>query len=154
VSADSIDLDSSKAYTTLGGRTVFGGGGIMPDVFVPADTAESSEYMSELFYTGTLNQFTFNVADRDRTALEGYGDAAAYTARYRVSDALLNELSAFAEKQGIAPDRSALLRSRRPLAARVKAGIARNVWGAQGYYAILLDTDPIFQKAKAELARR
>ncbi len=154
VSADSIELDSTKAYTTLGGRTVFGGGGIMPDVFVPADTAESSEYMSELFYTGTLNQFTFNVADRDRTALEGYGDAAAYTARYRVSDALLNELSAYAEKQGIAPDRSALQRSRRPLSARVKAGIARNVWGAQGYYAILLDTDTIFQRAKAELVGR
>lgn len=154
VSADSIELDSTKVYTTVGGRTVFGGGGIMPDVFVPADTTEGSEYMSELFYTGTLNQFTFNVADRERARLEAYGDAAGYNAHYPVNDALLNELSAYAEKQGIEPDRSALLRSRRPLIARVKAGIARNVWGAQGYYAILLDTDSIFQKARSELIKR
>ncbi len=151
LSADSIQQDSAKAYTTVGGRTVFGGGGIMPDVFVPADTADGSEYLSQLFYTGTLNQFTFDVADRDRSRLEGYGGADGYIARYQVSDVMLAELAGYAEKQGIKQDPSALSRSRKPIANRVKAGIARNMWGVQGYYSILLETDSIFLKAQREL---
>ena len=154
LSADSIQLDSAKAYTTVGGRAVFGGGGIMPDVFVPADTADGSEYLSQLFYTGTLNQFTFDVADRDRSQLENYRDADEYISRYVVSSALLDELATYAEKQGIKPDPSALSRSRKPIASRVKAGIARNLWGAQGYYSILLETDSIFLKAQRELEKR
>src|SRR5690606_634754 len=69
LSADSIRLDSAQVFTTLGGRTVYGGGGVMPDVFVPADTAEGSNYLTDLFFSGTLNQFAFDVADRDRAKL-------------------------------------------------------------------------------------
>lgn len=153
LSADSIRLDSSKTYRTVGGRIVYGGGGIMPDVFVPADTAETSSYLSELFYTGALNAFTFEVADRERQRLEAYGSAGAFNERYTVGDRLLQELVAFAEKEGVARDPRSFERSRRLIGDRVKAGIGRNIWGAEGYYPVMLRSDSIFLKARAALPR-
>lgn len=151
LSADSIRLDSSQTFTTLKGRTVFGGGGVMPDIFVPADTSEGSTYLSELFYTGALNQFALDIADRDRAKLLGYGSHKAFSDRYMITDALLRELGRYAEKQGIDPNPKDLERSRRQIATRLKAGIARNVWGNAGFYEIMLDTDSIFERARQQL---
>jgi carboxyl-terminal processing protease len=85
LNADSIRLDSSEVFTTVGGRKVYGNGGIMPDVFVAADTTETSGYLSELFFSGVLNQFAFDVADRDRKRLEAYGGPAAFDVGYTVA---------------------------------------------------------------------
>ncbi len=148
LSADSIALDTSRVFTTMGGRKVYGGGGIMPDVFVPADTAETSDYLSELFFTGTLNQFAFDVADRDRPRLERYGSAERFMSDYGVSEQLLRELEAFAGEQGIGKDPASFNRSRRQIVTRLKAGMARNIWGAPGYYGILLKADSIFLRAR------
>lgn len=152
LSADSIELDSTQVFTTLKGRKVFGGGGIMPDVFVPTDTAEGSNYLTELFFSGALNQFAFDVADRDRSRLLAHGSPEAFGKRYQISDAQLDELGRFARTQGIATPVLELQRSRRPIADRLKAGIARNIWGNAGYYWIMLDDDRIYERAKAELA--
>jgi carboxyl-terminal processing protease len=153
VSADSIQVDSTQIFTTLNGRTVYGGGGVMPDVFVPADTSEGSNYLSELFYTGALNEFALDIADRDRSKLLGFGTHKAFNERFVVSDALLRELGAFAEKQGIDPKAEDLARSRTQIATRLKAGIARNVWGNAGFYEIMLDTDSIYKRASKELVQ-
>jgi carboxyl-terminal processing protease len=153
LSADSIRMDSSQTFTTLNGRTVFGGGGVMPDIFVPADTSEGSTYLSELFYTGALNQFALDIADRDRNKLLGFGTHKAFNERFVVNDALLRELGAFAEKQGITPKAEDLARSRAQIATRLKAGIARNVWGNAGFYEIMLDTDSIYKRASKELVQ-
>ncbi|MCB9193285.1 MAG: S41 family peptidase, partial [Flavobacteriales bacterium] len=66
VNKDSIVLDTSHVYHTLKGRKVYGGGGIMPDLFVPADTSESSSYLTALFFSGVLNDLAFDVADERR----------------------------------------------------------------------------------------
>ena len=71
LSADSVRVDSALRYTTLGGRTVFGGGGIMPDLFVPADTAERSAYLTELLFTGAINQFAFVGFARSQRLIAG-----------------------------------------------------------------------------------
>lgn len=151
VTADSIHLDSSQIYTTLNGRTVYGGGGVMPDIFVSADTSEGSNYLSELFYTGALNQFALDVADRDRKQLLGFGSPRGFRDRYVISSALLNELGSFAQKQGIEPNPSDLDRSRQQIAIRLKAGIARNLWGNASFYEIMLDSDKVFEQAKEKL---
>jgi carboxyl-terminal processing protease len=153
LSADSIRQDSSQTFTTLKGRTVYGGGGVMPDIFVPADTSEGSNYLSELFYTGALNQFALDIADRDRIKLLDFGTYKAFNERFVVSEALLRELGAFAQKQGIEPNAEDLARSRSQIATRLKAGIARNVWGNAGFYEIMLDTDSIFKRASQELVQ-
>ena len=149
VSADSVQQDTSEVYTTLKGRKVYGGGGIMPDIFVPADTTEGNAYLSALFFTGVLNQFAFDVADRERAELEAYGSSAAFDAGFRVDEAMLRELERFAAGQGVREDPSPQALER--VGERLKAGIARNIWGSSGFYEVLLDEDTIFQRARAEI---
>jgi len=151
LSADSVRLDSSQMFTTVGGRKVFGGGGVMPDLFVPADTRGSSDFPPPLVFSGLLNRFAFDVADRDRNMLERYGSPEAFQAKYRVTDALIDELVRLGVKEGVPEDPAGVARSRKVLAARIKSGIARNIWGNAGYYRILLDDDRIFQRAVERL---
>lgn len=151
LSADSIHLDSTQLFTTVGGRKVFGGGGVMPDLFVPADTTGTSDYLSRLFFTGVLNRFAFDMADRDRTALERYGSPETFQEKYRVTDTMMDELVQLAAKEGIPEDPAGLSRSKTLLSSRLKSGIARNIWGNAGYYRILLDDDTIFKRAAEQL---
>ncbi|MBP8822665.1 MAG: S41 family peptidase [Flavobacteriales bacterium] len=151
VSIDSIRLDSSEAYTTKEGRTVYGGGGIMPDLFVPADTSEHSAYFSELFFSGALNQFAFDVADRHRAKWAAYGGPERFQAGYWVAPAMLEELADAAAKLGVAKDPKGLERSSAAIALRIKAGIARNIWGDNGYYRVLLGADSIYGQARTAL---
>jgi len=148
---DSIRVDSSEVFTTLKGRKVYGNGGITPDVFVPADTAESSGYLSELFFSGALNQYAFDLADRDRRRLEALGGATAFRDRYTVGPDQLAGLDRFAQGQGIRPDPAGQARSRKAIALRLKAGIARNIWGMEAFYGIMLDADSAFIQARRAL---
>jgi carboxyl-terminal processing protease len=151
LSVDSIRIDSSQVFSTLKGRKVFGGGGIMPDIFVPTDTAEGSNYLTELFFSGALNSFAFEVADRERDRLSALGSEQAFTQNYQVSNSLLQELERHATEQGIAIDPKDAARSERQIRLRLKAGIARNIWGNAGFYRIMLDTDSIYLKALDQL---
>ena len=152
VSIDSIRLDTTQRFTTLKGRTVYGGGGIMPDIFVGADTTEASEYLSEIFFSGTLNQFAFDVADRERSRLmNGYGTSSEFARRWSVSNELMNDLQAFAEKAGIRDRPEQRERSHDQLSQRLKANIARNIWGNTGYYEIMLSSDDIYGRAREAL---
>lgn len=152
LNVDSIRTDTTKAYTTLKGRTVYGGGGIMPDLFVPTDTVETSTYLTDLFFSGTLTQFAFDVADRDRQKLLArYSSGEDFAKRFDVDNSLLAELDRYAQKAGISPRPAEAARSRMLIAMRIKAGIARNVWGDGGYYRILLGKDPAYQRARREL---
>lgn len=148
---DSIHLDSAEAYLTKKGRTVYGGGGIMPDVFVPSDTADLSSYLTELFFTGTLNRYAFNIADRDRGRLEQYGGPERFAAEYTITEPLLQGLVAEAASSGVADDPEGLRRSSSFISLRLKAGIARNIWGDAGYYRVLLGNDRMFERARASL---
>jgi carboxyl-terminal processing protease len=153
LSVDSIPKDSSQVFKTLKGRTVYGGGGVVPDIFVPADTLETSAYLTDLFFSGALNQFAFNVADRERQSLQArYSSSEDFARRYQVSTELLTELERFAKKEGIEHRPADAARSREQIAMRIKAGIARNVWGDDGYYRILLQKDRMYLRARDELA--
>lgn len=153
LSADSIRVDSALKYTTLKGRTVYGGGGIMPDLFVPADTAERSPYLTGVFFSGAINQFAFDLADRQRERLKGFGSPEGFAKAYSVSQEVLNEFAREAGKLGVAPDPVGLSRSGRLIAERLKAGIARNIWGDDGYYRLTLANDTIYKAARAALYR-
>ncbi|TXI80248.1 MAG: S41 family peptidase [Flavobacteriales bacterium] len=149
---DSIPIDSTQLFKTLKGRTVYGGGGVMPDLFIPTDTLETSAYLTDLFFSGTLIQFAFNVADRERARLLAqYRSSEDFARRYTVGSALLAELERFATKEGIEHRPADAQRSREQIAMRIKAGIARNVWGDDGYYRIMLQKDRTYQQARKEL---
>lgn len=151
LSADKMNVDSSQVYHTLAGREVFGGGGVMPDIFVPTDTSEGSHYLSELFFSGTLNQFAFDVADRQRTTFLGYGSPRAFKERFQVGEEMMRELGKYAGTQGIQERPVDVQRSRGQISNRLKAGIARNLWGNAGYYEIMLGSDTIYERARKEL---
>src|ERR1019366_514187 len=96
--ADSVKFVDSLKFKTPAGKIVYGGGGIMPDVFVPLDTLGRTVYLSEVIYTGVLNQFAFDYADRHRQQLKNYGNFEQFNKAFSVDGALLEEFIAFAEK--------------------------------------------------------
>ena len=149
--ADSIHVDSSLKYTTLKGRTVYGGGGIMPDLFVPADTAERSAYLTELLFSGVINEFAFDLADKERKRLEAYGSPERFAAGYTISPELLERFQTRAEEAGVKRDAAGLARSGRLIRERLKATIARNIWKDAGYYRIMMPNDAIYQSARAAI---
>ncbi|HRH39051.1 MAG TPA: hypothetical protein PK760_11930, partial [Flavobacteriales bacterium] len=152
LNADSVHIDSSKVYRTLSGRKVYGGGGIMPDLFVPTDTAQGSAYLSELFFSGTLNEFAFDVVDRTRTQFLSYGGYQAFSTSYHVSEQMLTSLKAAAKAHGIVVKDGDAARSHDQIVLRLKASIARGIWGDAGFYHIILQDDPVFKAATSRLA--
>ncbi len=150
--ADSIHFDDSLKYVTPGGRIVYGGGGIMPDIFVGLDTVGASSYLSMVSYQGLLNQFGFDYADANRNDLTSYKSYEDYKKKFVVKDGLVNEFATYAENAGVVKDPGGISRSGEVLKIRLKAYIARNIWGNDGYYAIMNTDDNILREARIALS--
>src|SRR5579872_1495576 len=101
--ADSIHFNDSLKYHTSNGRTVYGGGGIMPDYFVPLDTSNTSKYFNELFASNTIREFAFNYTEENKSRLENMG-YENYRKDFRVDDAMLSRLVALGQKEGVKLD--------------------------------------------------
>jgi carboxyl-terminal processing protease len=144
---DSIRFADSLKFTTPGGKVVYGGGGIMPDIFVPLDTAGRSMYLAEVNYNGLANLFAFQYADRERDKLKNYKSIDNFNKSFNVSDGLLNEFVEFAEKSGVRRRDEAIKRSDKLLRMQIKALIARNIWGNEGFYPVINTVDSAYVKA-------
>lgn len=140
--ADSIKLDKSIAYETLNGRTVYGGGGIMPDIFVPNDTTGITSYYINIINAGLIQKYTFDYADRNRQQLEGAESAAEILKKLPSDAMLLQDFVSYAKKAGVAPRPYYINISRNLIVSQLKAMIARNVLNVQGYYEVANETDP------------
>lgn len=146
LNADSIRFPDSLKFKTPKGKVVYGGGGIMPDHFVPIDTMTRSEYLNELFYKGLINQFAFDFTDKQRGALEADG-IEKFKMEFKVADDLLKDLVAYAKKNGLEPNEEQIKRSAPLIRIYLKASIARNVWGSDGFYPIYNTYDWAFLRA-------
>ncbi len=150
-SADSIDFpDSLKFETLVNKRTVYGGGGIMPDYFVPIDTTGITDYYTELTSGGHLTKFSSTyVNDNREDLLADYPGFSDFKESFEVSDDLLGELVDFAmeEDKELELDDSQLEESRFLLSLRLKAYIAQNLWGFSEFYQVYNDSNEILQKA-------
>lgn len=142
--ADSIKFNDSLKYKTVHGRTVYGGGGIMPDYFVPLDTTLSSHYLNELY--SSLQEYTMNYTEDHKQQLQDMGYEAFYK-NFKVTDAMLNDLVAIGKRNGVPADRTELEHSKKVIQIHVKAFIARKVWGSNGSYPVLNETNEILQQA-------
>lgn len=148
VNADSMKLDKTKIYHTPGGKTVYGGGGIVPDVFVPLDTAKYSAFVNRAFYTAVINSFSFDYSDRHRQELlKRYPEAGDYVKDFTVNDALLNEFYAFAQGKKLTATESDKQKSHNSLQHLLKAIIGRNLFDKDAYYPIINDNDNCIKKA-------
>ena len=146
--ADSIHFPDSLKYKTDGGRTVYGGGGIMPDLFIPIDTAYNSKLYTNLVRKGALNRFTTDYGLKHREAIKTeYGDFDNFNKNFTVGNDLVEGLKNAAEEAKVEWDDEQFAHSEKFLLLQVKALIARNVWDTQQYYQVMASVDPGIQKA-------
>ncbi|MCM1356212.1 MAG: S41 family peptidase [Staphylococcus sp.] len=141
-SADSIKLDKSLAFETVHGRTVYGGGGIMPDIFVPNDTIGITSYYLNVLNAGLIQKYTFDYTDRNRQRLESAKTIDALLKLLPDDDTLLLDFVSYAKKNGVAPRNYYINISRDLIVNQLKAMIARNALGVQGYYEVYNEVDP------------
>ncbi len=146
--ADSIHFPDSLKYKTDGGRTVYGGGGIMPDIFIPVDTAYNSKLYTNLVRKGALNRFTtdYGLKHRDEIKTQ-YGDFENFNKDFVVGKDLIDGLKAAAKEAKVEWDDEQFNRSEKFLLLQIKALIARNVWETQQYYQVMSSADTGVQKA-------
>lgn len=146
VNIDSTKLNDSVKYRTVSGRIVYGGGGIIPDIFVPYDTTGRTKYLTELLIQGIINDFAFDYADRHRKELKKYSNTKAFNNAFDIS-ALLTDFASYANKKGVKSNSEQMEISKKIIATQLKALIARNIWGREAYYTILISDDPVVNKS-------
>ena len=145
-SADSIHFAKELRFRTDHGRTVYGGGGIMPDVFVPRDTLAHSAYFTKLLSHGVTRAFALSFYQAHKAELEGLR-FEQFNATFRISDAQLVSLAAQAAQDGVRTDLAAARRCAPLLRNQLKAYIARSTFGSVAYYTVLREQDPELQRA-------
>jgi carboxyl-terminal processing protease len=144
--ADSIHFNDTLKYNTQNGRTVYGGGGIMPDYFIPLDTTQNSHYLNELYSTTAIYEYAFKYAERNKKDLEAKGFDSFYT-KFKVTDEMLNDLVKLGQQKKLKPDYEELRLKKKLFQTHVKAQIARKIWGNDGLYPIMNETNEVFQQA-------
>ena len=153
-SADSIHLDTTLRYTTPGGRTVYGGGGIMPDIFIPMDTTGYTAYYNKVWNTNVLYRFTLDFTDRHRAEVDSIKSLEALDSLFAKHD-LVSEFTAYAERNGVATHRRQLAVSRATILAQLRAYIGRNSpVGDAGFYYNIYAVDDVLQRAVSEIKSR
>ena len=146
--ADSIHFPDSLRYKTDNRRTVYGGGGIMPDIFMPVDTSYNSKLYTNLVRKGVFNKYTVDYAMTYRDQLKTqYPDFKQYNKSFQISDDMMNAFKAMAEKEKVNWNEEEYQRSEKYIKLQIKALIARNVWEMQQYYEVTLTEDPVVDKA-------
>ncbi|MEA2042296.1 MAG: S41 family peptidase [Bacteroidota bacterium] len=147
---DSISFPDSLKFTTPKGKTVYGGGGIMPDIFVPVDTSDYSDYYGEIFNTGLVYQFALNYSDKHRTQLNRFTDAHQIN-KFLTEKNVTQEFINFTQKKGITFDPKGFKISEKRIKVQLHALIARNIMQSEGYYPLIQETDQDLLRAVQEL---
>lgn len=142
---DSTLLVDSLKFKTPKGKIVYGGGGIMPDVFIPLDTAGSSWYLTDLRYSPVFQNFAFDYLSNKRGK---WKNLSAFENQFDVTDALLNEFVAYANKEyKISLNKQGFAASKTHIKHNIKAEIARQLWTEQGFYTLIAKDDKEILKA-------
>jgi len=155
--SDSVHFADSLKFTTPGGHTVYGGGGIMPDVFIPLDTVGLSSFYTEVNSKGLVNQYAFDYLDANRkTIMEKYKTFDAFNKNFSITEEEYRKFISYSQKSNSEKDAvkgtfhkdergqktsSALIK------AQLKALIARQIWKNEGFYPVIQQIDNTLQKA-------
>lgn len=153
LNADSIKLDKSKQYKTPEGKIVYGGGGIMPDVFVPIDTTKSNPFLNKVFYAGLINTFAFEYADKNRIELKKYTNSKTFINQFKITTAIFDEFYEYCKKQSIELGSLNKQQSNVALEPYLKALIGKNAFDKDAYYPIINKNDKCIIKAIEELLK-
>jgi len=153
MSADSINLPDSLQYKTLNSkRTVYGGGGIMPDVFVPVDTTLYSEYFGKVNRKGLFNEFALTYTNNKREELTTkYNTIKDFSRLFDAEKELLADFVEFAEKNDVEKNEEQIETSKKALVIRLKALVARNLWDTSAYFQVANELNDSYLKAIEEI---
>ncbi len=145
---DSVHFADTTKYFTNGKRIVRGGGGIMPDLFVPMDTSYNSNYFSDLLRKGVFNDFSLTYVDNNRNQLKSsYPDINVFKEKFSVEGKVFDDFLALAKKQGVEKDSAGYITSEKAIQIHLKALIARNLWDTDAYFEISNDLNGSLKKA-------
>ena len=152
-SKDSIHLDKSKKYYTTTGRVVYGGGGVMPDIFIPVDTTKVSDFYNKVWDANILYRDTLDFADHNRAKLDKVATLEQLDAVLGEAD-IINDFLAYAERHGVTATKEDLEASRSVLLTQIRAYIGRNALGDEsGYYYNIYPIDDVMLSAVKELRK-
>lgn len=143
---DSIKFNDSLAYTTSKGRVVYGGGGIIPDHFVPIDTSMNSMYLRKILYNSVYREYPLLYYQKNKKKLKKM-DYQDYFDNFEVSNEMLQDFAQMAKGNGIDLDQEGLESSKDLLKIYMKAEIAKLVWDSKGFYPIFNQQNEILQAA-------
>lgn len=145
-SADSIKQNKDEIYHTSLGRTVYGGGGIMPDIFVPQDTAGMTSYYRMAASRGLIIRYTLDYTDKNRQQLKEY-NTPEKLAEYLSRQNLLQQFATYAEQKGLKRRNILMYKSRKLFEESLYGNIIYNMLGIEAFISYLNHTDTTVQKA-------
>lgn len=145
-SADSIKFNDSLKYETKKGRTVYGGGGIMPDYFVPLDTTMNSPYINKLFNTDASREYILDFVNKNKASFESM-DQDQYINDYKVSDAMLMDLVEYGKKNKVEFDSKDFNKSKDYLKILVKAHLGRQIYDDNAFYRVINEINEVYVQA-------
>ncbi|MDP6909741.1 MAG: S41 family peptidase, partial [Flavobacteriales bacterium] len=148
---DSIAVNEEDRFVTPKGKVVYGGGGIMPDVFVPLDTSDYSTYHNQLISSGTLREFALELASKHQGKLKEFGSPKTYKKRFSISNKEFEQLIAFAESKDVSAESEEIQNARNSIEKNLRAFIARSEWNGEGYYPIINSDDKAIEAALERL---
>ncbi len=151
-SQDSITMNDSTVYHTKSGKTVYGGGGIMPDIFIGRDTTKNTPWFNQTVNRAITYQFAYQYTDRNRKKLSQYKDWKSLE-QHLLKANWLQEFVRFAEEKGVEPNQKEIEKSKPLLIRVVNAYIVRDVLGDEGFFPLFERDDDITKRAVEELRK-
>ncbi len=148
-SADSVHFDESRKHKTLvNGRDVYGGGGVMPDIFIPMDTSHHYQYINKLRRKQITYNFVLDYVDKNRTDIKNkYPKFEDFNSKFEMSDEDVDIIVANGEKEGIEKDDESLAFTLDNLKRELKAYVARDLYTRNDFYRVYYTGDDGIQKA-------
>ncbi len=154
LNADSMHINDTARYFTSLGRVVYGGGGIIPDIFVPLDTSNNNNsFLNGVLNAGLLQQFTYTYFHNHTQMLDQYSSLDLFREQFNVSDAVYADFISYAVKNGVKVNSIQQEKAKDFISLRIKAFLAREKFNSGAFYAVINDADPVLKKAMDALGK-
>ncbi len=144
---DSIHFNDSLKYVTPEGKVVYGGGGIMPDVFIPLEKDKNWIFYNRLASKGLIFRYAFEYTDRNREQLKKYDTLEKFDSEFEIDNSFFNDFLKYVDSKGVKKDKEGLAFAKDRVKILLKAYIARNLFDDKGFYPIYLQIDDTYIKA-------
>jgi carboxyl-terminal processing protease len=144
-------VNEEDRYTTPSGKVVYGGGGIVPDIFIPLDTSDYSTFHNRLISNGLLREFALELAAEGKQELGSFSGVDEFKKKFQVSDSELERLITLGRERGIKATPEQVNHAKRGILRNLRALVARSVWNGDGYHSVMNETDSAVLEALSVL---